>query len=55
MIQILGLFNPIMKEFMEMLYQYNLDYNFSSKKFEAEFNIKPTPVDEAIKSIVEAG
>jgi nucleoside-diphosphate-sugar epimerase len=55
MIQILGLFNPIMKEFVEMLYQYDRDYNFSSKKFEAEFNIKPTPVDEAIKSIVEAG
>lgn len=55
MIQILGLFNPIMKEFVEMLYQYDRDYNFSSKKFESEFNIMPTPIDEAIKSIVGAG
>ncbi len=54
-IQLMGLFNPIMKEFVEMLYQYDRDYNFDSSKFENAFNIKPTPVDVAIKQIVKSG
>lgn len=54
-IQIMGLFNPIMKEFVEMLYQYDRDYNFDSSKFEKEFNMKPTPIDEGIKQVVNAG
>lgn len=54
-IQIMGIFNPIMKEFVEMLYQWNCDYNFDSSKFETVFKIKPTSVDEAIKQIIKAG
>ena len=54
-IQMMGIFNPIMKEFVEMLYQWNRDYNFDSSKFETVFKIKPTPVDEAIKKIIKAG
>jgi nucleoside-diphosphate-sugar epimerase len=54
-VQVLGLFNPIMKEFVEMLYQFDRDYNFDSSKFETVFKIKPTPVDEAIKQVVKAG
>ena len=55
MVRILGLFHPIMKEFVEMLYQYDLDYYFDSSKFESAFKQKPTPIDEAIKKIVKAG
>jgi nucleoside-diphosphate-sugar epimerase len=55
MIKILGLFNPVMKEFVEMLYQFDRDYNFDSSKFENVFNIKPTPVEEAIKRIIKTG
>ncbi len=55
MVRILGLFNPIMKEFVEMLYQYDHDYNFDSSKFETVFKLKPTSVDEALKHIVNAG
>jgi nucleoside-diphosphate-sugar epimerase len=54
-VQIMGIFNPIMKEFVEMLYQWDRDYNFDSSKFETVFKIKPTPVDEAIKQIIQAG
>ncbi|MDT8279969.1 MAG: hypothetical protein RQ806_05410, partial [Erythrobacter sp.] len=42
-IRIMGLFNPIMKEFVQMLYQYDRDYVFDSSKFENAYNFKPTP------------
>ena len=51
----LGWFNPIMKEFVEMLYQFDRDYCFDSSKFETVFNIKPTPIDDAVKEIVKNG
>jgi nucleoside-diphosphate-sugar epimerase len=54
-IQFMGIFNSIMKEFVEMLYQWDRDYNFDSSKFETVFKIKATPVDEAIKQIIQAG
>lgn len=54
-VQVLGLFNPIMKEFVEMLYQFDRDYNFDSSKFETTFEIKPTPIDEGIRQMVKAG
>ena len=55
MIKMLGLFNPVMKEFVEMLYQWDRDYNFDSSKFETVFKMKPTPIDEGIKKAVQAG
>ena len=54
-IQVMGIFNPIMKEFVEMLYQWNRDYNFDSSKFETVFKMKPTSIDEGIRQIVKAG
>ena len=54
-IKLIGLFNPIMKEFVEMLYQWDRDYNFDSSKFETVFKIKPTPVNDAIQQIIRAG
>ncbi len=54
-IQVMGLFNPIMKELVEMLYQYDRDYNFDSSKFETTFNQKATPIDEGIKQVIAAG
>lgn len=52
MIQLMGLFNPKMREFVEMLYQYDWDYDFDSSKFETIFKTKPTPIEVAIKTIV---
>jgi nucleoside-diphosphate-sugar epimerase len=54
-IQVMGIFNPIMKEFVEMLYQWDRDYNFDSSKFETVFKMKPTPIDEGIRQIIKAG
>ena len=54
-IKIMGLFNPIMKEFVEMLYQYDRDYDFDSSKFETVFKVKPTQIKEGIKQVVNAG
>ncbi len=49
---ILGLFNPLMKEFVEMLYQYDRDYIFHSDKFEQAFEFEVTPYSEGLKTIV---
>lgn len=52
LIQIMGLFNPIMREMPEMMYQNDRDYIFNSSKFEKRFGMKPTTYDEGIKIIV---
>lgn len=53
MIKILGLFIPIMKEFPEMIYQYEQDYIFDSTKFEKRFGIKATAPKEGIQILIE--
>ncbi|MCB0571840.1 MAG: NAD-dependent epimerase/dehydratase family protein [Phaeodactylibacter sp.] len=52
MLRILGLFIPIMKEFVEMIYQYDRDYVFDSSKFEQRFGFTPTPYEEGVKAVV---
>lgn len=47
--QLMGMFNPIMKEMVEMLYQYDRDYVFDSSRFEKRFNSKATPYREGIR------
>jgi len=48
MLQILGLFNGIIRESVEMLYQSDSDYLFDSSKFEKTFDFKPTPYSQGI-------
>jgi nucleoside-diphosphate-sugar epimerase len=52
-VRIMSLFMPIMKEMIEMMYQYDRAYVFDSKKFENRFNFKPTPYLDGIKEIVK--
>jgi nucleoside-diphosphate-sugar epimerase len=52
LISILSWFIPPVKESLELLYQYNQDYIFNSSKFELEFNIKPTTIDEGLKQMI---
>lgn len=52
LVRVIGLFQPIMKEMVEMMYQYDRDYVFDSSKFEKRFGFIPTPYKEGIKSIV---
>ncbi|MDX5437043.1 MAG: NAD-dependent epimerase/dehydratase family protein [Pontibacter sp.] len=54
MVPVLGLFMPIMREFKEMLYQYDRDYVFDSSKFEARFGLTPTSPEDAVRAIVSA-
>ena len=46
---VIWIFNPVIGELYEMLYQYDRDYIFDSSKFETEFHFKPTPYSEGIK------
>lgn len=53
-VRAMGLFAPLMKEMVEMMYQYDRHYVFISKKFEDRFYSKPTPYLEGIKQIVQS-
>lgn len=53
LVGIIGLFVPIMREMVEMMYQYDRDYVFDSSKFEKQFNFKPTPYKDGISRIVQ--
>jgi nucleoside-diphosphate-sugar epimerase len=48
MIQMAGLFNPIIKETIEMLYQNDSDYIFDSSKFDKAFKFDKVLYDEGI-------
>jgi len=52
-IRLIGLFVPIMKEIVEMTYQYDRDYVFDSSKFEQKFDFKPTPYLEGIRETIK--
>lgn len=54
MLYVLGVFIPIMKEFPEMLYQYEQDYVFDSSKFENRFGVRATPPEEGVRVLVES-
>jgi nucleoside-diphosphate-sugar epimerase len=54
MLNILGVFVPVMREFPEMLYQYDQDYIFDSSKFEKRFGFFATKPEEGIKRLVES-
>jgi nucleoside-diphosphate-sugar epimerase len=53
LVSLMGVFNPMMREMKEMLYQYDRDYDFDSSKFETVFEMKPTPVKEALKILAK--
>lgn len=51
-VRIIGIFNPVMKELVEMIYQYDRDYVFSSDKFEKKFGMKPTSYMDGIREVI---
>jgi nucleoside-diphosphate-sugar epimerase len=53
MITMAGLFNPVVRESIEMLYQNEHDYLFSSEKFESALDMKPTSYVRGIEETVE--
>lgn len=54
MLKMIGLFNPIIKESVEMMYQNQVDYIFDSSKFEKEFGFKPTSYSDGITATVDS-
>lgn len=53
MVRLMGVFMPVMRETVEMMYQYDRDYVFNSDKFEQMVDFKPTPYKEGIRAVVE--
>ncbi|MEZ5194887.1 MAG: NAD-dependent epimerase/dehydratase family protein [Bacteroidales bacterium] len=54
-VKIMGLFMPVMKESYEMLYQYDRDYVFDSRKFDKAYGFEPTSYENGIKMVVNEG
>jgi nucleoside-diphosphate-sugar epimerase len=50
--QVIGLFIPEAKEFVEMMYEFDQPFIIDSSKFEKAFGMKATPMREAIKETV---
>lgn len=49
---LMGLFNPTMKEFREMMYEFEEPYIVDHSQFAAAFSADPTPLDQAIQETV---
>ena len=54
LIRLMGLFIPVMREMVEMYYQYDRDYVFNSDKIEMAFGIKPMPYADGVSEIVRS-
>ena len=54
MIQMVGMFVPVVEESIEMLYQNEYDYLFDSTKFEQAFNFTPTSYKDGIAETVKS-
>ncbi|NKZ05734.1 NAD-dependent epimerase/dehydratase family protein [Actinomadura latina] len=50
----LGLVSPMLKELRETRYQFDKPYILDSSAFQATFGMAPTPMDDALKTIVAA-
>ena len=46
-----GLFSPLVREMVEMFYQYDRPYFFDSSKIKAAYNLMPTPPDIALHEV----
>lgn len=54
LIKVLGLFIPIMKEFPEMMYQFDQDYVFDSSKFEKRFGMMATLPEDGVRKLIQS-
>lgn len=53
MLKLVGRFNPVVAEVIEMLYQFEQDFLMDSSRFETAFGMTPTPLDRAIGETLE--
>jgi nucleoside-diphosphate-sugar epimerase len=54
MMKLMGIFMPVMRESVEMLYQYDKDYVFNSEKFEQYFSFTPSSYHEGMQEIIRS-
>jgi len=54
MLSLMGLFSPVLRENMEMLYQFEHDYRFDSTKLERAFGLTATPYRDGIAATLAA-
>ena len=54
LLRLMGLFVPVLRENMEMLYQFEHDYRFDSSKVERALGIAPTPYRDGIAAALRA-
>ena len=54
LLSLMGLFVPVLRENMEMLYQFEQDYRFDSSKVERAFGLAPTAYREGIAATLKA-
>jgi nucleoside-diphosphate-sugar epimerase len=52
MVQMIGIFSKILKENVEMYYQFDSDYLFSSNKYDTQFNFSKTLDNEGFQETV---
>ncbi|MCU7497473.1 MAG: NAD-dependent epimerase/dehydratase family protein [Ignavibacteria bacterium] len=52
-IKLAGIFSPVVRESIEMIYQNEYDYIFDSSKFESCFKIKPTSYSDGITAYLK--
>jgi nucleoside-diphosphate-sugar epimerase len=54
MLRLMGLFEPVLRENAEMMYQFEYDYCFDSSKIEATYGLEPTPYGTGIAASLPA-
>src|SRR5690606_39222265 len=54
LLRVMGLFNPLIREIQEMMYQSDNDYVFDSTKIEEAYGLAPTPYREGIAATLAA-
>lgn len=53
MLRVIGLFNPLIREMVEMAYEFEQPFTMDGSKFTRAFGGAPTPLPEAIRATVE--
>src|SRR5690606_8320971 len=53
-LDLMGLFIPVLRENREMMYQFDHDYRFDSSKIEAEYGLTPSPYALGMRETLRA-
>ena len=54
LLRVMGLYTPVLRENMEMLYQFEYDYRFDSTKAERALGLTPTAYRDGIAAALHA-